>query len=550
MRIKTIRAHHYLSLRAKVIEVPASARAIFITGPNGAGKTALLEGIRAVLDGTLPRGLGYKKDLPQLITDGEKDGLISVTVNKDGRDTELKLSLKSGAGTDAPLEKLAVSPQEFMALDANKRRRALFDLYNIPMSKGAIVEQLVKDGHSTTRVEAVTTALGAGFEAAAKRAKELVSEARGGWQATTGENYGSNKAEVWVAPTQTFDNPGDPEELTAQLDRKRASARELVHTRNALRAAEDQHQQADASRALADGLGHAEALLASHDEKIAAARAKVSELRAAASSAGGWTAPCPCCGTMLRSEKAGQLVEHDPTAPSGPRASAAAEAAECDVRALTDERVRLQRDVDTCRAAKMSLERLPERPTPEALAAAEEAVRSVTEEGELLVREVEKARAAADAVMLAETATRKAAGFHADVKGYTELAAAIEAMPARFLSEALDGLNGVLAKVSASFTKPVTMGEDMELRYGTVPYRTLSESQRWRCELALGLAIAAQGSGIVLMDRFDMVQPSDRGAILQMLGAQEFAQVFIGATLKGEPTFPEGSGLYVEWLGY
>ena len=546
MRIQTIRASNYLNLRARVIEIPGTANAVVIAGPNGSGKTALLDGIRAVLDGTLPRGFQYKKDLSALITDGEKDGFFGVTT-ADGK--ELKLNLKSGTGTNPLLEPLAMSPQLFMALPANKRRAVLFDVYDIPMTKTAIIEALRKAGHKETRIAAVETALGAGFEAAAKRAKELVSEARGAWQQVTGENYGSNKAVGWVAPTQAFDSVGDPEELQAQLDQKRNVAREAIRHRNELQQAEGEHQRADNLRVSADNLEHAEALLASHDEKIELARAKVTELRAAAASSGGWTAPCPCCGKLLRSEKPGQLVEHDPAAPSGPRAMAAAEAAECDVRALQDERNRLQKAVDTARAAKLSLERLPARPSAEDLQAAEDRVRTLTEEGELLVRELENARAAADAEVRAEATTRKAAALHADVDGYTSLSVALEDMPARFLADALSQLNAELAAVSPAFGKPVVMGEDMELRYGTVSYRTLSESQRWRVELALGLALAQQGGGIVLMDRFDMVQPDQRGPILQMLGAQTAAQVFIGATLKAPPAFPEGSGLHVEWLG-
>lgn len=546
MRIQTIRASNYLSLRARVIEVPADANAIVIAGPNGSGKTALLDGIRAVLDGTLPRGFQYKKDLSALITDGEKDGFFGVTT-ADGK--ELKLNLKSGTGTPPVLEPLVMSPQLFMALPANKRRALLFDLYDIPMTKTAIIEALRKAGHKETRIAAVETALGAGFEAAAKRAKELVSEARGAWQQVTGENYGSNKAVGWVAPTKAFDNPGDPEELQAQLDQKRNVAREAIRHRNELQQAEGEHQRADGLRTTADGLAHAEALLASHDEKIELARAKVTELRAAASSSGGWTAPCPCCGKLLRSEKPGQLVEHDPAAPSGPRAMAAAEAAECDVRALQDERNRLQKAVDTARAAKLSLERLPARPSAEDLQAAEDRVRTLTEEGELLVRELENARAAADAEVRAEAATRKAADLHADVDGYTSLSVALEDMPARFLADALSQLNAELAAVSPAFGKPVVMGEDMELRYGTVSYRTLSESQRWRVELALGLALAQKGGGIVLMDRFDMLNVADRPAVLQMLGAQNGAQVFLGATLKTEPSFPDGAGLHTVWLG-
>ena len=60
----------------------------------------------------------------------------------------------------------------------------------------------------------------------------------------------------------------------------------------------------------------------------------------------------------------------------------------------------------------------------------------------------------------------------------------------------------------------------------------------------------AKGGGIVLMDRFDMVQISDRGAILKMLGQQESAQVIIGATLKDAPAFSvDKTGLFSYWLG-
>ena len=109
MRIQTIRASNYLNLRARVIEIPGTTNAVVIAGPNGSGKTALLDGIRAVLDGTLPRGFQYKKDLSALITDGEKDGFFGVTVKRDDHSgAELKLNLKSGTGTNPLLEPLAI----------------------------------------------------------------------------------------------------------------------------------------------------------------------------------------------------------------------------------------------------------------------------------------------------------------------------------------------------------------------------------------------------------------------------------------------------------
>ena len=119
MRIQTIRASNYLNLRARVIEIPGTANAVVIAGPNGSGKTALLDGIRAVLDGTLPRGFQYKKDLSALITDGEKDGFFGVTVKRDDHSgAELKLNLKSGTGTNPllePLDELSDVPLEPLA---------------------------------------------------------------------------------------------------------------------------------------------------------------------------------------------------------------------------------------------------------------------------------------------------------------------------------------------------------------------------------------------------------------------------------------------------
>lgn len=205
--------------------------------------------------------------------------------------------------------------------------------------------------------------------------------------------------------------------------------------------------------------------------------------------------------------------------------------------------------VDEARAAKLMLERLPARPSPEELAQYEAEARELLDEQNLLAGELETARAAVGAEARAAAATENAARYHADVEAYGALSQAIEALPAKFLSDTLNEVNAALAEVSTAFAKPVTMGEDMELRYGSIPYRLASESQRWRADLALGMALAGRTGAVVLMDRFDMVQPSDRGAILRMLGAQSKVQVFIGATLKAAPEFPEGSGIGVHWLG-
>lgn len=553
MRIQTIRTSNYMTLRAQVIEVPKDANAVLIAGPNGAGKSALIDAIRLLLTGVLPRELGYKKELPSLITEGEKDGWVGATIASDGHTTEYKVGLKSGvASVPPPLAAhaaLSVMPQSFMRLEAKERRSALYALHGVSMKGSDIVADLVKEGHAEDRVKRVASSLSLGFPKTAARAKELASEARGAWQATTGETYGSQKAADWKAPIPEVEDLGDPRGIEAQLAGKRdeavAASRRLVEVRNDERA----HAGATDARAKAAKLEQAEVALSEHDAKIEQAQRDHAVNKQAAASGGGWTCPCPSCKTVLRSERVGELTVYDPGAAAGPRAAVIAQAASIKLEELRGARPKLAKAADDARAAKLYLERLPPRPDAKELEEAEQAARELTEEVGMLENQLVAAKAAQTAELDAANATAAALRYHEDMQAYTALAAAVDALPARYLADTLSKVNDALDTVSKAFGERVVLGEDMELRYGMVPYGRLSESQKWRADLALGLALAPQSSGVVLMDRFDMVQQSDRAAILGMLRAQTRAQVFIAATLKEAPSFPAGSGLFAYWLG-
>lgn len=554
MRITTVRALNYLNLRTKIIEIPASANLVLIAGNNGDGKTALLEGIRYALTGELPRGLEFKKDVPSLITEGEAEGVIEVGVlHADGREQEYRVSLKSGSAKEVPLSSLgalAVSPQRFTELDPKGRRKALFQLYGINVGVEAATKELVKDGHDAGRVAKIKTALSGGFDAAAKRAKELQSEARGGWQTLTGENYGSSKAEGWAAPKPEAPDSSEIPAIEAQLEKKKAAAVEAIKHRDELCSIERQHKEAAVARDEAERLPRLQSDLAVIEEKIEAATRKRDEARAAQASAGGWTCPCPACGVMLISPKSGQLAEHTPGEVAPPQAAAQAAAAEAELSMLRSELRGAQKAVESARAYQLMLERLPDRPAPGALQAAIQAADDAIAAVDTLQEQLHVATQARDAVLYASQTTARAAALHADVIAYGALADAVQALPAKYLGEALGKVNAVLGKVSeAGFGRRVVLGEDMEPRYGTIPYAMCSESQRWRIELALGLAFAYESGGPVLMDRFDMVQPSDRGAILQLLAEQDAAQVVLAATLKTKPSLPDDMPVSAHWLG-
>lgn len=554
MELTTIRGHNYTGLRAIAIDIPKGSRALLIAGPNGAGKTALIDAVRYALTGVLPRGLQYKKDVPDLITNGETEGAIAVGfTDDDGRAQTITVKLKTGNSSMPPplgmKDASILSPQAFMALEPSKRRKVLYDWAGISLSISAVTAELQKAGHEEHHLARITTALKSGFEQGAKRAKELASEARGAWQATTGENYGSSKAADWKATVPEF--AGDPAELKAKLDAANSRITKLAAIRDELQQAENQHEKAASSRKVAASLGQCQKELAAAIERRDAQVARIAALESEtkADSAGGWTAPCPCCKEVLKSSKPGELVKYVPAAVDPATAIAAMRREQ----AKLDD---MKRDVQACEsavraaeAAALMLDNLPERPGEGELDKAIEDVRIAVEERGLLNSEYEAAKHAQEAAATAEEKTQRARGYHEDLVAFGKLEDAITALPATFLESALSTVNAKLGAASAVYGKPVQIGEDMELRLGPTRYGLLSRSQQWRVELALGMALAAGGPGIVLMDEFDLVQLSDRPAILHMIAEQSDVQVVLGATLKAAPALPDDMAVASVWLG-
>lgn len=553
MRLTAIRAHHCAGLRTAMLTVDPAAPVVLLAGPNGAGKTALLEGIRLVLSGELPRGLRYKKDLPLLITAGEKDGWVGLSLASDGRTTEHKVSLKTGnpVGDAAPPlggGLYTLVPAAFVALEPAARRKVLFERTGQRLTADTVQATLGAEGHDARRVAAIGPALGAGFDHAARRAKELASEARGAWQAVTGETFGDKKALDWAATAPvSWDDPETTGASVRQAQRALTAASQLLR---GLEDAEGQHARSVALGTTAGALPRITADLADFTAQLEAERAALATAeRAAVPAATGWECGCPACGVLLRSPAPGTLVEATPRPVTAPQAGAAAEAHRAKIRALEDRLRKLRTEETGARAAQLALDTLPERPSGQELADARAAHARALEahaEAERVHRAAEAAQAEAAS---ADARTATARKHAADVFAYTALAEAVTALPARFLTQALATLNAALAEASKPFAQVVRLGEDMELRYGAHPYGLLSRSEQLRCVLALGLALGQKDGGIVLVDEFDLVQPADRPPILAALAAQDRVQVVLGATLKAPPALPAGCGVDVHWLG-
>lgn len=565
MRIQALTFRNYLCHAGQTFTGLDAANCVLVSGPNGSGKSALLDAIRLCLTGDLPRGIAYKKDVCQLLTTGESAGSIRLQM-ADGAD--YSVNLKTGAATPPPPldEKkpglYALAPGGYHSLGLPARRKIVMDMCGISITPTTVVERLAAKGHDAPMIDLIRASLPGGLDAASRKAKELASEARGAWQAITGEAYGSKKAEDWAASVPDLNTVAlkSSDEYTADLAAARKKLVKASSALDILLADKRRHDEGADLRARADQLAMHDDTVAGLQAQLAASQERAEQLARAASEAaaasaaaraGGWRADCPCCGEALQSPSPGKLTKATDVAPtSSPGlASADAQAAELDVARIRQELGKAQHKADQSRAAKLALESLPAAPADDEIAAAKEAVRSTTADIGVLETMLAQAKAAETAKEQAVLDTQRAKSHHERYVAMAALQQAIEELPSEFTSEALNTVNAVLRDVSSTFPAPVTMMQDMALTYGGLPYQMLSESQQWRAELALALALASRTTGLVLADRFDIVQPSDRAQILQFLGQQQYAHVILGATLKQAPSLPDAMRVSTIWLG-
>lgn len=551
-RIESAKSLNYLQLTSLAEQFPDDASTVLVCGPNGAGKTSLLRGIRFALTGDLPAGIHYKKDVQTLITDGEKKGFFSIDVTDGVRSAEYTINLKDGNHAGNPPPPIghalwSLDPQSFVKVEPAKRRTAIFAMAGISLRPADIAADLTKRGHAEDAVKKLAPGINGGFASAQKLAAQLESEARGGWGAITGERYGNVKAKGWKAESPERVDAAPLEEQLADAERAHRNATNVLAQ---LRSDENAHLQANSKQEEAGRLADIELDLAQVDRKIEASKERLAELTQAASGTkNGWTAPCPCCEAMLFSSGVGVLEEVGAQHGTAPAVAKAGVEAERGVLSqLQTERTAIARKADSARAAKLFLNQLPERPTPDDIRQAETAVTEAAADRDVAQQEVNAAIDTNQKAAQASVVTKKAATFHAEAEAMSKLAEELERLPGEYIKAAMDPINAKLAEASRTmgYQRVVSIGSDMELHWGSYPYSTCSESQQWRMELALGLAFA--DGNVVLMDRFDCVQPQDRGAILTALGAQQQAQVFLGATLKAEPAAVP-PGVSVHWLG-
>lgn len=562
MRITKLEITNFQGLRHAALDV--SAPVLLVAGHNGAGKSSLLDAISHAFTGK-PGRVAQKQHIGQLITEGAKKGEARVEwLDESGEVQACGVALPSGKGsplTDSPFLPYVLDASLFASLDAKERRRVLFDLTGASASPAEVGKRLEAKGLDLALFEKVKPLLRSGFPAAVEQAKSYASEARGAWKAVTGENYGSEKAIDWapelVATAVTNDQVEEARNALQALEDDLAEAQQtLGASKQARQAADGRAQRIANLRELVDLEPRRRNKLSTDEQN----QDEWSEKVMAAELASSGSVPhqpltCPYCQGAVDLQ-AGALVVHQP-----PEKIADAEAA----KRLPEYREYLasaqravansQRDLDECLAAAEQIKALEtesaDAPSAEAIASGEQAINELRQARDRQQAKVQSLMEAFNAAAQRQDVIKQAAGFHAEVCAWGALADALSpaGIPAEILADAIGPVNELLQRLSGTAGwSPVQISADIDVTFGGRLYGLLSESERWRCDATLALAIATiSGLRLALLDRFDVLDIPARTQQAMKL----FQSLAVGGeidTLIVAGTLKEAMAKTPEWL--
>lgn len=566
MRITNITVTNVQGLRNAALAV--SEPLLLVSGDNGAGKSSLLDAISMAFTGQ-PRRVSLKKELDRLVTEGAKKGEAHVAYTDAAGESQTAWMMLPGGKSvvipDAPFLPFVLEAAKFAALDGKERRKVLFDLTGAGAGAAEVARRLEAKGADLAKFEKVKPLLRGGFPAAEAQAKEYAAESRGAWKAITGENYGSQKAETWepeLPPTTvTQEQIAEAAKALADLDGDLAEAQQTLggHKANAQAAAQRQAQMSQL-RDTADLLQRRQEKLGADQARIAEWEPKVAEAqRAAAGEPAHDPLACPHCQGQVLMER-GQLAAYvAPEKVADPEAARRLTEYQGYLQSAQRAVANSQRDVDQSRAAAEQLANLEQQaaavPDFKAMENAEQAITEIRQERDKARAKHQALVEAHGAIAGREAAIADAAQHHADVVAWSLIADALAptGIPAEILAGALDPFNELLAAQAAVATwQPVVITPEIDITYGGRLYGLLSESEKWRADTLLAIAIARlSGIRLVLLDRFDVLHPTARPQALKLLLALtrsgDIESAVMAGTMK-EPMAKVPAGIQQVWI--
>lgn len=501
---------NYRGIRRADIELAPLA---LVCAPNESGKSSIAQAVGAVLCGQpIPLPGVLKSMAGMLVRQGAAKG--SVTLESAGGTATVewpRATLKT-TGTPPTVSPVAAGLSSLADMQPVDRGRFLIELLHALPGRDDLARRLEPEGVTAETVDHVWKTIETqGWDAAHAQFKEQGARQKGAWEATTGDRFGTKKAESWLPKNWDADLHGTSEEtLQAIL----TDARDTLNAMIGVAAVDDAER--DRLSQLADGLKSAVERKAACESDAAAAdvdHKRAQQILAALRkpSAQEETQQCPHCANPVV-VRGGKVF-----APAGNPV-------------LSDEEsLQYQKGIENERAAA---ERL--RQARGDLQSAELDVRKAEDAAKQLsgMRESTHTSAQLDrAREFAASAERRLSAWQqkrrADVafRSVLETAAIVTAL-------APDGLRQeVLARTAQQFMRewvrpladaagwsPVEIDGDMLLTYGDRAFVLLSESQKFRVRVLLQVAIALrERAAAVVIDAADILDKGGRNGLFRLL---------------------------------
>lgn len=575
------------TLGIRYLDLTMTAPITMVCGSNGAGKSSLQESISMALRGQPLRFDPAKKDMGMLVSEGAKDGAVRMWLDDDRLCSFALPSAEHQPAllSDAELDYLPylLDMARFSRDTADERRKLLFNLTGCTITPEIVGKRLLDKGASPDKVDAIKPLLLSGFPAACKEAKANATEAKGAWRAITGENYGTQKAEDWEpkAPENTVSG----EDLTAA--ERDLAALELQTDKAILKANEEASRvsNAEAKRQRLNELSELESLTSRRQAKLEADQNSLEEWKQKLAEAKTEAEKLSRYDLLHRLAHAAknyvnanpiQGIEYDRLhaalsdytqahgIPQKADGSGDPELAkrEQEFAGYVTQFERMvandQRDLDASVRAKEEAEQIRADLNsiyPGALERLRTTAEALTEQRDQSRKALADLRLAALQTSSYQEQGAKAKAHHDDVKGWMLIANLLspDALPTELLATALEPVNKALMELSTQASWKATRIEaDMSVRADNRPYELLSESEQWRCNALIALAIAKlSGIKLVVLDRFDVLDLPSRKQLLGMLLKQsrsgQIDSAIICGTLKEAPAIKIAE-IQVVWM--
>lgn len=539
-----------------------------ICGPNGAGKSSVGDAISYCILAD-PRRVEAKGDRPQMISEGAEDGRVAVKIgdveiSRDIRTSKLSttgpIPFPADAATGAA--PYLTNSGRFARSDADTKRGVLMQVTRVDMSPAAILQTLQDRGHRAAQMEVLRGIENPSLQLLQKAADQGASEARGAWKALTGETYGAKKAEGWKNENSTLEPPSDAEigylqqavdaadTRIASMNRAAGAAGQRKIDIQQVRARNTKTEQRIKDAAAAQ-IALAELDLPSKQATAATAQKAMEDAAARRVTR---SMCCPTCRDNL-------LVEGERLVAYSVPENAITEEAFADFVATSRNATRALETAshtaaqlnETIRLGTgIACEPVPEEESDDdAVASLQAARRDLATAQQAL----QAARSKAASIAAAAQTVTKAAEEHENVKSWIKIQEALapSGIPSELLVKTLGKINQQLADLSTGARwRTVAIGEDMTVTYGGRAYGLLSESEQWRADIVLTMALAAESKlSFAVVDRLDVLEVEARAPTLgwfyRLTKSGQISSILVLGTLKAPPKVPADVNVY--WLG-